>query len=44
MQHVIVSFADAHDPAALELLGGQVLPQLRDVEAADPRRLASTAS
>jgi alkanesulfonate monooxygenase len=37
VQHVIISTADAHDPAALELLGRDVLPQLRDLEAADPR-------
>ena len=39
VQHVILSTADAHDPAALELLGRDVLPQLRDVEAADPRHV-----
>jgi hypothetical protein len=33
----IVGTADAHDPAALELLGQKVLPQLRGVEAVDPR-------
>jgi F420-dependent oxidoreductase-like protein len=43
VQHVIISTADAHDPAAIELLGRDVLPQLRGVEAADPRRLAATA-
>jgi F420-dependent oxidoreductase-like protein len=37
VQHVIVSFAEANDPALIELLGGRVLPQLRHVEAADPR-------
>ena len=41
VQHVIISTADAHDAAALERLGRDVLPQLRDVEAADPRRLSS---
>jgi F420-dependent oxidoreductase-like protein len=41
VQHVIISTADAHDPAALELLGRDVLPQLRGLEAADPRRVAS---
>jgi alkanesulfonate monooxygenase SsuD/methylene tetrahydromethanopterin reductase-like flavin-dependent oxidoreductase (luciferase family) len=41
VQHVIISTADAHDPAALERLGRDVLPQLRGVEAADPRRLSS---
>jgi F420-dependent oxidoreductase-like protein len=37
VQHVIISTADAHDPEALELLGREVLPQLRGVAAADPR-------
>ena len=37
VQHVIISTADAHDPAALETLGRDVLPQLRGIEAADPR-------
>jgi hypothetical protein len=41
VQHVIVNFADANDPALIELIGSKVLPQLRDVEAADPRRLAA---
>jgi alkanesulfonate monooxygenase len=41
VQHVIVNFAEANDPALIELLGSKVLPQLRDVEAADPRRLAA---
>jgi F420-dependent oxidoreductase-like protein len=40
VQHVIISTGDAHDPAAIELLGRDVLPQLRDVTATDPRRLA----
>ncbi|HEY6056763.1 MAG TPA: hypothetical protein VIV06_01970, partial [Candidatus Limnocylindrales bacterium] len=40
VQHVIISTADADDAAALETLGRDVLPQLRDVEAADPRRVA----
>jgi F420-dependent oxidoreductase-like protein len=39
VQHVIISTADAHDAAALELLGRDVLPQLRAVEAADPRHV-----
>jgi F420-dependent oxidoreductase-like protein len=43
VQHVIVSTADADDASAIEDLGRDVLPQLRDVEAADPRHLASTA-
>jgi F420-dependent oxidoreductase-like protein len=41
VQHVIISTADAHDPAALELLGRDVLPQLRDLEAADPRNVTA---
>jgi F420-dependent oxidoreductase-like protein len=41
VQHVIVSTADADDAAALEAFGRDVIPQLRDVEAADPRRLTS---
>jgi len=37
VQHVILNFAEANDPSLIELLGSRVLPQLRDVEAADPR-------
>ena len=44
VQHVIISTADAHDPAAIELLGRDVLPQLRGIEAADPRRAASASA
>ena len=44
VQHVILSVGDADDAAAIEALGRDVLPQLRGVEAADPRRLASTAA
>ena len=44
VQHVIVNFAEANDPALIELLGSRVLPQLRDVVAADPRRVAAAAS
>ncbi|HEX7473420.1 MAG TPA: LLM class F420-dependent oxidoreductase [Candidatus Limnocylindrales bacterium] len=40
VQHIILSTADSHDPAALELIGRDVIPQLRDVEAADPRLVA----
>jgi F420-dependent oxidoreductase-like protein len=40
VQQVIISTADADDPAFLESLGRDVLPQLRGVEAADPRGLA----
>ena len=43
VQHVIVNFAEANDPALIELLGSKVLPQLRDVEAADPRQMATIA-
>jgi F420-dependent oxidoreductase-like protein len=43
VQHVIVNFAEANDPALIELLGNKVLPQLRDVEAVDPRRLPAIA-
>jgi F420-dependent oxidoreductase-like protein len=43
VQHVIVSVGDADDAGGLEAFGRDVLPQLRDVEAADPRHLASTA-
>jgi F420-dependent oxidoreductase-like protein len=42
VQHVIVNFAEANDPGLIELLGSKVLPQLRDVEAADPRVVAVT--
>ena len=44
VQHVIISVADAEDATALEAFGRDVIPQLRDVEAADPRLLASTAA
>lgn len=43
VQHVIISTGDAHDPAMIELLGRDVLPQLRDVAAADPRELGRTS-
>jgi F420-dependent oxidoreductase-like protein len=43
VQHVIISTADAHDPAAIELLGREVLPQLRGLEAADPRTVVGPA-
>ncbi len=39
VQHVILSTADSHDVAALELIGREVIPQLRDVEAVDPRKV-----
>jgi alkanesulfonate monooxygenase len=41
VQHVIISTGDADDPAALELLGSTVLPQLRGVAAADPRHVSA---
>ena len=41
VQHVIVNFADTNETELIELLGSRVLPQLRGVEAADPRRLAT---
>jgi alkanesulfonate monooxygenase len=41
VQHIVVNFAEANDPALIELLGSKVLPQLRDVKAADPRGLAA---
>jgi alkanesulfonate monooxygenase SsuD/methylene tetrahydromethanopterin reductase-like flavin-dependent oxidoreductase (luciferase family) len=41
VQHVVISMAEADDPAAIELLGRDVLPQLRGVEAADPRTVTS---
>jgi F420-dependent oxidoreductase-like protein len=44
VQHVILGVPDADDTAALERFGRDVLPQLRAVEAADPRRLAPTAA
>jgi F420-dependent oxidoreductase-like protein len=44
VQHVIVNFAEANDPELIELLGSKVLPQLRDVEAADPRHVAATVA
>ena len=44
VQQVILSVGDADDASAIEALGRDVLPQLRGVEAADPRRLASAAT
>jgi F420-dependent oxidoreductase-like protein len=44
VQHVIISSGDADDPAALELFGNAVLPQLHGVEAADPRQVPSTVA
>jgi alkanesulfonate monooxygenase SsuD/methylene tetrahydromethanopterin reductase-like flavin-dependent oxidoreductase (luciferase family) len=38
VQHVIVNFAETDRTDLIELLGSRVLPQLRGVEAADPRR------
>ena len=44
VQHVILSVGDADDAHALEALGRDVLPQLRGVEAADPRRFTPTVA
>jgi predicted RNA-binding protein with PIN domain len=44
VQHVILSTADADDAAAIERIGRDVLPQLRAMEPADPRQLASPAA
>lgn len=44
VQHVIVNFRDSHDPALIELLGSRVLPQLRGMEAVDPRLVASPSA
>jgi len=40
VQHVILNFAETNETDLIELLGSRVLPQLRGVEAADPRRVA----
>ena len=34
-------FAETNETDLIELLGSRVLPQLRDIEAADPRTLAA---
>jgi alkanesulfonate monooxygenase len=39
VQQVILSTGDADDAEALEAFGRDVIPQLRDLEAKDPRRL-----
>jgi F420-dependent oxidoreductase-like protein len=44
VQHLIVSMRDAYDPATLEIIGSKVLPQLRGIEAADPRVVLSGAA
>lgn len=44
VQHVILGVADADDATALAAIGRDVIPQLRGIEAADPRRLSSTAA
>jgi F420-dependent oxidoreductase-like protein len=44
VQHIILGVGDADDAEAIERFGRDVLPQLRPVAAADPRRLASTAA
>ena len=43
VQQVIISTGEAHDPSTIELLGRDVLPQIRDIEAADPRQVTSGA-
>ena len=43
VQHVILSTADSHDPAALELIGRDVIPQLRELQAADPRTVTAAS-
>ena len=37
VQHVIVNFAESNETDLIELLGSRVLPQLRGIDAADPR-------
>ena len=41
VQHVIMNFAETNETDLMELLGSRVLPQFRDIEAADPRTLAA---
>jgi hypothetical protein len=41
VQHVITRFAETNETDLIELLGSSVLPQRRDIEAADPRTLAA---
>jgi hypothetical protein len=41
VQHVIMNFAETNETDLIELLGSRVLPQFRDIEAADPRTLAA---
>ena len=36
-----MNFAETNETDLMELLGSRVLPQLRDIEAADPRTLAA---
>lgn len=43
-QHVILGIADADDVSALEAFGRDVIPQVRDLAAVDPRRLSSTGA
>jgi hypothetical protein len=40
VQHVM-NFAETNETDLIELLGSRVLPQFRDIEAADPRTLAA---
>jgi F420-dependent oxidoreductase-like protein len=44
VQHVILGTADGHDPAAIEAFARDVVPQLRNVEAVDPRTLALSSA
>jgi F420-dependent oxidoreductase-like protein len=43
VQHVIVNFAETDQIELIELLGSRVLPQLRDLEAVDPRTLVGAS-
>jgi hypothetical protein len=40
VQHVIMNFAETNETDLVELLGSRVLPQFRNIKAADPRTLA----
>jgi hypothetical protein len=41
VQLVIMNFAETNETDLIELLGSRILPQFRDIEAADPRTLAA---
>jgi hypothetical protein len=41
VQHVIMNFAETNETDLIELLGSRVLPQFRNIEAADPRTPAA---